>query len=715
MRVHELAKELDITSKELLAMLKKLNIPAKSHMSALDEAAVERVRSKPTPAKPAAAPKKPAPKKPAAAKAKAAPAKPAKKAPPRKSKPPVAKKAEPKPTVPAPAASPVHAETPPSAPAEMHASAEKVVRMRGSIIVRELADQLHVRPNELIATLMTMNMFASINERLDARITQKIAERYGFEFEQEKRAAEHRATIKKLGFEEESEKEDRPEDLVARPPIVTFLGHVDHGKTSLLDRIRETKVTEGESGGITQHIGAYTIEMKGHAITFLDTPGHAAFTAMRARGANLTDIAVIVVAADDGVMPQTREAIAHAQAAEVAIVVAINKIDLPTARPERVIEQLSEMGLTPEDWGGDTICCKVSAQTGEGLDHLLEMLLLQSEVLELKANPKRRARGYVIEAQLEPGMGPTAHLLVANGTLRVGDTIVCGQHCGRVRALINDHGHMVRSAGPSVPSKCLGLPGAPDASEEFRAFANEKYARSIAEKRQAQVKEQRDTAPRKMSLEDLLGQTKAAQSPVLGVILKADVRGSVEAIQHGLEEIKSDKIVLKIILADVGNITTNDVMLASASNAIVIGFHVAKEDGVEPASKREGVEIRLHSVIYELIDEVRESMTGMLAPELRERIIGHAEVKQVFSVSKTGNVAGCVARDGRIGANSRVRVKRGDELRYDGVVVSLKHFQNNVGEVRDGQECGIRLDNFSDFDEGDIIEVYEMEKVAQTL
>ncbi|MBN1672252.1 MAG: translation initiation factor IF-2 [Kiritimatiellae bacterium] len=703
MRVHELAKELGLSSKELLARLRGMDVDVKNHMSALDETAVERVRAQlgapaPVAPAPAAEPKKPAP----------TPAAP----PPEQKQPAKAKQAAP-PAKPKPAAAAVA--EPPAEKATV-ARTDKTIRVRGAVIVRELAEQLGMRPNQLISELMTMNIFASINERLDPKIAQKVVEKHGFVFEHEKRTAEHRPVIKKKAFEEEDEEPDRPEDLMPRAAVVTFLGHVDHGKTSLLDRIRKTAVVEDESGGITQHIGAYTIEVDGQPITFLDTPGHAAFTAMRARGANLTDIAVIVIAADDGVMPQTREALAHARAANVAIMVAVNKIDLPTANVNRVIQQLVELELTPEDYGGQTICCQVSAQTGDGIDHLLEMILLQAEILELKANPKRRARGYVVEAQLEPGMGPTAHLLVKNGTLNVGDAVFCGAYWGRVRALINDHGNMVRSAGPSMPVKCLGLSGVPEASEEFRVCATDKIARGVADSRQqSRAGQQQGPLQKRMSLEDLYQEVKDAGKLELRVILKTDVRGSLEAIEHALKEIQSDKISLSIIMSDVGNINVNDVMLASASNAVVLGFHVAKDGSVDAAAKREGVDIRLHSVIYELIDEIRESMTGMLGPELRERVIGHVAIKQVFDISKAGKVAGCLVSDGRVTAGCRARLKRGDDVRYEGAIVSLKHFQNSVSEVREGQECGIRLDNFSDFSEGDIIEMYDVEKIAQKL
>ena len=500
-----------------------------------------------------------------------------------------------------------------------------------------------------------------------------------------------------------------------RPPVVTFLGHVDHGKTSLLDKIRDASVAKGEHGGITQHIGAYTVETNGHKITFLDTPGHEAFTAMRARGANMTDIAVIIVAADDGIMPQTREAIQHAKAANVSIMVAINKIDLRTASVDKVKQQLQGVALAPEEWGGSTICCPVSAVTGEGIPHLLEMILLQAEVLELRANPKKRATGFVIEARLEPGMGPVINLLVADGTLNVGDAIVCGEHWGRVRALINDHGIKLKSATPATPIKCLGLSGVPEAGAEFKVCSNDKVARSLAAEAAAKAKVVKLVEPKRVSLENLFSQLKENARLELNVILKADTQGSVEAILHSLQEIKSTKVSLNVILSGTGNISSNDVMLASASNAVVIGFHVAKEPGSDAQAKREGVEIRLHTIIYELIDEVRIAMAGLLAPQVKEKILGHAEIREVFNVGKHSLVAGCHVMDGAVTSRCRARVKRGKEVLYQGTLASLKHFHDDVSIVRENQECGIRLENFSGFNKGDILELYELEETKQSL
>ncbi len=591
---------------------------------------------------------------------------------------------------------------------------EQPVRIRGGITVRELAKIIGEKPNRIVAELMAMNVFANINAKLEYDVAASIAEKHGVEVEHEKRGGEVPAPSAKLN--EDEPYEDKPEDLRPRPPVVTFLGHVDHGKTSLMDQIRNAAVAKGESGGITQHIGAYTVELSGKQITFLDTPGHAAFTAMRARGANLTDIAVIIIAADDGVMPQTKEAIAHAKAADVAIMVAINKCDLPAANPDRVLQQLQAEGLAPEEWGGTTICCQVSAMTGEGIPHLLEMLLLQAEVLELTANPDKRATGFVVEAQLEPGKGPTATMLVTGGTLKVGDALLCGPHWGRVKALLDDHGRGVKSAGPSVPVKCLGLSGVPEAGAEFHGMTNDRKARDIAVQRAMDRKTASLEAPRKASLDDLFTQLKtSADKMELYVILKADTQGSVEAICHALNEIKSEKVSLRFVHAGIGNITVNDILLASASNAVVLGFHVAKESGAEAVSKREGVEIRLHQIIYELIDQVRDAMIGVLGPRLEEIKRGQAQVRQIFEVGKNSRIAGCLVLKGTVNVRNRVRVKRKNEVLFEGALQSLKHFQDDVAEVREAQECGIRVHHFTDFEEGDIIEAYDIEEREQTL
>jgi translation initiation factor IF-2 len=586
------------------------------------------------------------------------------------------------------------------------------------IPVKELAEKMGVKPNQLIAELMKMNIFASITQDIDIKIAQRIAEKHGLTVElKKKEKPKPKPSESKPRKPVASTEKDRAEDLEIRPPIVTFMGHVDHGKTSLLDRVRKTKVVDGESGGITQHIGAYTVEMDSRQITFLDTPGHAAFTAMRARGANLTDIAVLVVAADDGVMPQTIEAIKHAQAAGVTLIVAMNKMDLPGTQPDRIKQQLNEHGVMVEDWGGSIGCVPVSAETGDGIDDLLERITLEAEILELKANPHKAARGYVIEAQMEAGMGPTATLLVRDGTLKVGDNVLCGAQWGRIKALINDQGNQVRTAAPSHAVKCMGLTGVPGAGEEFTVCSSSKEAKEFSASMLAEIKsdELNQTSRSKLSLDDLFSQAGENEVKELPLIVKCDVQGSIEAIVHSLEGIKSDKVKIKILTADVGNITTNDVMLASASNAIILGFHVAKENGVTAAAKREGVEIRLYSIIYELIEEVEAAMSGLLEPELHETYLGKAEIRQVFDMGKRNKIAGCMVVEGKITARASIRIERDKDIIYKGTIGSLKRFQNDAAEVRDGQECGILPDNFTKFEEGDIIEAYTVEKVAAKL
>jgi len=723
MKVFQIAKELGVTSKEVLSKLHEMGVEAKNQVAVVDDEmlAVLRGEALPPP-KPESAPK---PKPAAAAAAKPEPAPPAihspkgdggAASPKAKAKAKAKEKAkEAKAAAPvAPAAKP--AAPPPEPASGLQPQAEivdgNVLRLRGPIVVKSLAELLNLKPNIIIAELMKMNILAAINQSIDVNIIRKIAEKHGFTVQVEKRGP--RPSIENK-LEERPEDEDQPEDMMPRPPVVTFLGHVDHGKTSLLDQVRNTRVAAGESGGITQHIGAYTIELSGKQITFLDTPGHAAFTAMRARGANLTDVAVIIIAADDGIMPQTREAIKHVQAAGVAMMVAINKIDMPTADVQRVMQQLQTEGLTPEEWGGELITCPVSAETGDGIDHLLEMILLQADVLELKANPTRRAEGYVIEAQLEPGMGPTANVLVKRGTLNVGDIVLCGQYCGKIRALLNDHGAKIKSAGPSTPVKCLGLPGVPGAGDHIQVFANQKAAMALAADEAAKLRQESLYTPVKTSLDSLFDQIEEGEKLELKIVLKADTQGSVEAIATSLEEIESDKVVLNIILSGTGNVTGNDVMLASASNAIIIAFHVGKETGVDSTAKHEGVEIRLHQVIYELIDEVRDAMTGLLKPVVQEDVRGQAEVRKVFVVGRRNRVAGCLVVKGNIRPSYRARVRRGDEVLSEGRIESLKHFQDEVAEVREAQECGIRLEKSMDYKEGDLLEFYELTEIAQTL
>jgi len=596
----------------------------------------------------------------------------------------------------------------------------QVITIKPPIVVRELAEQLKQKPFKIIADLMEVGVFANVNQAIDEAIAQKVCAKYGYRFEVEKRERGSglvHAPVKKV----ELDVEDKPEELVARAPVVTIMGHVDHGKTTLLDVIRKSNVAAGEAGGITQHIGAYTIsfphpERKQELaqITFLDTPGHAAFSSMRARGANVTDIVVLVVAANDGVMPQTLEALNHARAAKVPILVAVNKIDHPNANSLKVRQQLQDKGLVPDDWGGDTIFVDASALTKQGVDKLIEMILLQADLLELKANPNRRAKGNVIESGLEPG-GPTATVLVRKGTLHVGDIIICGQYYGRVRALINEEGNRLKEAAPSVAVKVLGLNGVPDAGLEFSVVEDERAARELAQERAEEAKALGQEQHRaKVTLENLFAQLDANSSKVLKVVVKADTQGSVEAIVEALKKIESDKVSLEIIHSAVGTITESDVALASASNAVILGFHTRVDSGVADKAKHEGVQIKLYAIIYELIDQVKEGMAGLLEPILKDITVGSAEVRKVFELSKGTPVAGCMVTSGRI-VKGKVRVRRRKEIIYEGLTQSLRRFQDEVNEVRAGMECGIRIEGFGEFLVGDAIECYATEKVAQKL
>jgi translation initiation factor IF-2 len=596
----------------------------------------------------------------------------------------------------------------------------EVIIIKPPIIVRDLADRLQIKPFKLIADLMGLGVFATVNQSIDEQVAQKVCAKYGKKFEVEKRERGGgivHAPIKKTV---EDEIEDKPETLKPRPPVVTIMGHVDHGKTTLLDVIRKANVAAGESGGITQHIGAYTIsfphpERKDEVqqITFLDTPGHAAFSAMRARGANVTDLVVLVVAANDGVMPQTLEALSHAQAAKVPILVAVNKIDHPNANALKVRQQLQDKGLVPDDWGGDTIFVDVSAITKVGVDKLLEMILLQADLLELKANPERRSKGNVIESGIEPG-GPVATVLVRKGTLKVGDVIICGPFYGKARALINEEGQRLKVAGPSVAVRVLGLNGVPEAGLEFTVVEDEKTAREIAAERMLLAKQAAGEARQKVTLENLFATLDATQAKVLKLVVKADTQGSVEAIVDALKKIDSHKVSLEIIHSAVGTVSESDVMLAAASSAIILGFHTRVDSTAAELAKREGIQIKLYSIIYELIDQVKEAMAGLLDPILKENITGQAEVRKVFSLSKGGNVAGCMVSNGRI-TRGKVRITRRKNAIYEGGISSLRRFQDEVNEVRAGMECGIRIDGFNEFQEGDVIECYALEKIAQKL
>jgi len=598
-------------------------------------------------------------------------------------------------------------------------STGELITLKPPVIVRDLAEQLKRKPFQIIADLMGLGVFANVNQSIDEEIAQKICAHYGFRFEMEKRNRDGgtvHAPVKKV----ELDIEDKPEDMKPRAPVVTIMGHVDHGKTTLLDVIRKSDVAAGEAGGITQHIGAYTIsfphpERKDQLqqITFLDTPGHAAFSAMRARGANVTDIVVLVVAANDGVMPQTLEALSHAQAAKAPILVAVNKCDHPNANPLKVRQQLQDKGLVPDDWGGDTIFVDVSALTHQNVDKMLDMILLQADLLELKANPNRRAKGNVIESGLEPG-GPTATVLVRKGTLRVSDVVICGQYWGKVRALINEEGNRLKEAGPSVAVKILGLNGVPEAGLEFSVLEDEKAARELADQRVQEARTLTTEARAKVTLENLFATLDATQAKVLKVVVKADTQGSVEAIVEALKKIDSGNVSLEVIHSAVGTITESDVTLASASHAVVLGFHTRIDVGVADLAKSEGVQIKLYSIIYELIDQVKEAMAGLLEPVIKEVIIGTAEVRKIFALSKGGNVAGCMVTNGRI-VRGKGRVLRRKGLIYEGIVQTLRRFQDEVNEVRAGMECGIRIEGFNDMAVGDAIECFTTEKVAPKL
>jgi translation initiation factor IF-2 len=596
----------------------------------------------------------------------------------------------------------------------------KIIRLKPPIVVRELAEQLKQKPFAVIAELMHAGVFATVNQTVDENNAQRVCAKFGYRFELEKRAKGEGQVHKPAPAVEVIKDEDKPETLKPRAPVVTIMGHVDHGKTTLLDVIRKSDVAKGESGGITQHIGAYTIsvphpEKKGEMqqITFLDTPGHAAFSSMRARGANVTDIVVLVVAANDGVMPQTLEALSHAKAAKVPIIVAVNKSDHPNANPMQVRQQLQDKGVVPDDWGGDNIFVDCSAITKQGVDKLLSSIVLQADLLELKANPDRAAKGNVIESGLEPG-GPIATVLVRKGTLHVGDVIICGEHFGKARALINEEGDRLKQAEPSVAVRVLGLNGVPEAGLEFTVVENEKVAREIGEQR-AQENKTADLENRaKVTLENLFATLDAAQSKGLKVIVKADTQGSVEAIVSEVNKIESDKVTMEVIHSAVGTITESDVALAAASKAVILGFHTRIDTGVNDKAKHHGVQIKLYAIIYELVDEVKAAMAGLLEPILKETVTGTAEIRKVFELSKGVPVAGCMVTSGRI-VRGKVRVRRRKDLIYEGVTQSLRRFQDEANEVRAGMECGIRIDGFGEFEEGDVIECYAIEKVAAKL
>jgi translation initiation factor IF-2 len=576
---------------------------------------------------------------------------------------------------------------------------KRVVRAEGQISVAELARQLGAKAAEVQGRLMALGTMASVNQQLDLETARRVAAQYGFE-------------VQDVGFQEAAvlgETEPAPEtNLVPRPPVVTVMGHVDHGKTSLLDALRETNVVAGEAGGITQHIGAYQVQKGDRRITFIDTPGHEAFTLMRARGAQVTDIVVLVVAASEGIMPQTVEAIEHARAAGVPIVVAVNKIDLPDANPQLVRQRLTEHGLVPEEYGGDTICVDVSATKRIGLDQLLEMITLQADVLELRADPTRRARGIVLESRLDRGRGPVATLLVQDGTLHQGDAIVVGTAYGRVRAMENERGQRVTEAGPSTPVQVIGLSDVPEAGAPLHAVENERVAREVAEHRASESRTRPAAPQRRVTLEELLARGDESGPKELRVVLKADVHGSLEAVRDALLKQSTDQVKVNVILAGVGAISESDVMLAKASDAIVVGFHVRPDSAARRAAEGQGVEIRTYQIIYEVTDEIRKAMAGLLPPKVEERVLGRVEVRRIFTVPRVGTVAGCYVTEGVVRRTARARLLRDGVQVWDGTLASLKRFKDDVREVQAGYECGIGLEGYNDVKIGDVIEPYEV-------
>ena len=586
-------------------------------------------------------------------------------------------------------------------------ASKRVVKVSGVITVGDLAKAMGVKAAEILKKLMDSGMLATINQLLDADTATLLASDFGYNVENVAFDAE--------SVLEEEHEETTEENAQPRPPVVTIMGHVDHGKTSLLDAIRSTNVTEQEHGGITQHIGAYSVEVGSRRVTFLETPGHEAFTAMRARGAKVTDLVVLVVAADDGVMPQTIEAINHARAASVPIVVAINKVDKPEADLERTRQLLADHGLVAEEWGGDTVCAPVSAKTRDGIPHLLEMLLLQADLLDLKARPDKLARGTIVEAKLDRGRGPVATVLVQEGTLKKGDPFVCGGNYGRVRAMVDDRGRSVTEAGPSTPVEILGLQGVPDAGSKFVAVADEATARQVAEHRRTKQREAELAKTAKVSLEDLYSQVQSGEVKELKVVVKADVQGSVEALSDALVRLSTPEVRLNVIHQSVGGITETDVLLASASNAVVIGFNIRPEAKASEVAEREGVDVRLYNIIYDVQNDLQKAMEGLLEPTLREKVVGRAEVRQVFSIPNMGVIAGSYVVDGKIVRNSNARLVRDHVVVYTGKVASLRRFKEDAREVQSGYECGIGLEDYLDIKAGDTIETYEMETVERRL
>ncbi|NTW71104.1 MAG: translation initiation factor IF-2 [Eubacteriaceae bacterium] len=745
LRVYDLAKEFNINSKKLVDMLVEADIPVKNHMSALTEqqekyfrknfdkitGAKTEVKEQPvekplekTPEKPVERPAfrpaavVPAEKqtsgetfKSAETEAVAPKAKPQGQNKPFKKKPGQKDKGKAKPVL----ATPIDNSKKEKKSRNVYKKKRtedgqevEVFVIPTSVTVGDLAAKINMPSTEIIRKLISLGVMASINQEIDFETAEIVASELGMKIELEDIEEEVAELIGDADDEDEGD-----ENLEKRAPVITVMGHVDHGKTSLLDAIRKTNVMSGEAGGITQHIGAYTVKINGEAITFIDTPGHEAFTAMRQRGASITDIAVLVVAADDGVMPQTVEAINHAKAAKVPIIVAINKIDKPGADPQKVKQELTEYNLVAEEWGGDTICVPVSAKTREGVDTLLEMIIIVAEMLELKANPKRLAKGTVIEAELDKGRGTVATLLVNNGTLKIGDAIVSGVAFGKVRAMINDKGKRVKIAGPSMPVEVLGLSEVPEAGEEFYSVKDEKTARQIADKRRSFIKDQRVKRSAPLSLDDLYNQIKEGAVQDINIIIKGDVQGSVEAMKQSLEKLTNEEVRVNIIHSGVGAISESDVMLAAASGGLIIGFNVRPGNNVASMADREKVDIRLYRVIYNAIEEVEKAMKGMLAPEYKEVVLGTAEVRQTFNVPNLGTIAGCYVLNGKINRNNEVRIIRDGIVVYEGKITSLKRFKDDVREVAQNYECGIGVEKYNDLKEGDQIEAFTMEEIPR--
>jgi translation initiation factor IF-2 len=582
---------------------------------------------------------------------------------------------------------------------------KRIIRISEVIAVGDLAKRMGVKGGELIKKLMDLGVLVNINQMIDADVASLVASEFGYE-------------VEKLSLEKQDlleRKEDLPEQLQPRPPVVTIMGHVDHGKTTLLDAIRKTNVVGGEAGGITQHIGAYDVQLENGHVVFIDTPGHEAFTAMRARGAQVTDIVVLVVAADDGMMPQTKEAIDHARAAKVPIVVAVNKIDKPNANPEKVKKELADYGLVPEKWGGNTLFAEVSAKQKTGMKELLELILLQAEVLELKANPDKSVRGVIIESKLDKGRGPVATLLVQEGTLKTGDVFIAGSHYGRVRAMLNDKGHKMIEARPSIPVEVVGFTDVPEAGESFIVFPDERMAKQITLYRQEKIREKEFSKLSKVSLEELYEQIKKGEVKELNVIIKADVQGSIEAVKEAFKKLSTDLVKVNILHDAVGGITETDVNLASASNAIIIGFNVRPVPKAQFLAEQEHVDIRTYAVIYDAINDIKKALEGLLEPTYKERFLGRAQVIQVFNIHKVGTVAGSLIVDGKVVRGSHVRLLRDNVVVYDGRIASLRRFKDDMKDCGQGLECGIKIENFNDVKLGDVIESYEIEEVQPQL